>query len=95
MIEAMARGLPCIGSSVGGIPELLPPEDMVPSEEPLALANKIAEVLASPARMKSMAMRNVAVAAQYKDDVLRSRRVAFYQYVRDQTEDWLGSKASV
>lgn len=26
LIEAMARGLPCIGSNVGGIPELLPPE---------------------------------------------------------------------
>lgn len=24
MVEAMARGLPCIGSTVGGIPELLP-----------------------------------------------------------------------
>ena len=30
LIEAMARGLPCIGSTVGGIPELLPPEDMAP-----------------------------------------------------------------
>ena len=30
MVEAMARGLPCIGSRVGGIPELLHPEDMVP-----------------------------------------------------------------
>ena len=26
MIEAMARALPCIGSSVGGIPELLQPK---------------------------------------------------------------------
>lgn len=25
LIEAMARGLPCIGSDIGGIPELLPP----------------------------------------------------------------------
>ncbi len=30
LIEAMARGLPCIGSTMGGIPELLPAEDMVP-----------------------------------------------------------------
>ncbi|MGO4247975.1 glycosyltransferase [Paenarthrobacter sp. RAF54_2] len=26
LIEAMARGLPCIGSNIGGIPELLPPD---------------------------------------------------------------------
>ena len=30
MIEAMAQGLPCIGSTVGGIPELLQADEMVP-----------------------------------------------------------------
>ena len=45
MIEAMARGLPCIGSTVGGIPELLPPEDMVPPGDVSALAEKIREVI--------------------------------------------------
>src|ERR1043166_5635017 len=28
MVEAMARSLPCIGSTIGGIPELLPEDDM-------------------------------------------------------------------
>ena len=35
MLEAMARGLPCIGSTVGGIPELLPAEDLVPPGDTL------------------------------------------------------------
>lgn len=30
IIEAMVAGLPCIGSRVGGIPELLENDDMVP-----------------------------------------------------------------
>ena len=30
LVEAMARGLPCIGSAVGGIPELLDVSDLVP-----------------------------------------------------------------
>ena len=34
MIEAMARGLPCIGTSIGGIPELLRPEELVPTNRP-------------------------------------------------------------
>ncbi len=30
MIEAMARALPCLGTAVGGIPELLPASELVP-----------------------------------------------------------------
>ena len=33
MLEAMARGLPCIGSTVGGIPELLSPGEMAPPDD--------------------------------------------------------------
>ena len=39
MIEAMARAVPCLGSPVGGIPELLPPEALVPPD-PVQLARK-------------------------------------------------------
>lgn len=88
MIEAMARGLPCIGTSVGGIPELLPLEDMVPPNDAQALADMIAKVLSSPVRMRAMADRNLATAAEYRDDVLRDRRNAFYRCVRDRTEEW-------
>src|SRR5205809_1714074 len=60
MIEAMARGLPCIGSTVGGIPELLAAEDMVPPNDASALARKIREVLADPSRLARMSVRNLA-----------------------------------
>lgn len=43
LVEAMARGLPCIGSDIGGIPELLPPECLFTSgsvEELTALLRK-------------------------------------------------------
>ncbi|MHB8766645.1 MAG: glycosyltransferase family 4 protein [Deferrisomatales bacterium] len=89
MIEAMARGLPCIGSSVGGIPELLPPEDLVPPGDAEALAKKIQEVLEDPARMARMSARNLEKAREYRDDVLAARRTAFYQVVRERTEAWL------
>ncbi len=46
MLEAMARGLPCIGSSIGGIPELLHEEDLVPADNPAALAKVIGTVFA-------------------------------------------------
>ena len=89
MIEAMARALPCIGSTVGGIPELLAPEDMVPPGDAGALARKIREVVTDPERMCLMSARNLEVAREYRDDLLRERRTAFYRHVRTQTEQWL------
>src|SRR5438874_5953084 len=59
LIEAMARALPCIGSNVGGIPELLADEDVVPPDDVPALAAKIMQVLQQPARMQQMSTRNL------------------------------------
>ena len=83
LVEAMARGCPCIGSNVGGIPELLAPEDLVPLNNPEALAQKIMEVTANPERMKAMSERNLGRAKQFDPEVLREARLAFYRYVRD------------
>jgi glycosyltransferase involved in cell wall biosynthesis len=83
LVEAMARGCPCIGSNVGGIPELLAPEDIVPPNDPKALADKIMEVTADPERMKAMSERNLARAMQFDPETLRAARRKFYQYVRD------------
>ena len=94
MIEAMARALPCVGSTVGGIPELLPAEDMVPPGDADALANKIREVLSDPHRMALMSARNHEKAREeYSEEVLQKRRTAFYQHLRNTTEAWLGSRA--
>lgn len=89
MIEAMARGLPCIGSSVGGITELLVPEDMIPPGDVDALARKICEVLSDSERMQSMSERNLKKAQEYREDVLRERRLEFYNYIRQKTEEWV------
>ena len=89
MIEAMARALPCIGSTAGGIPELLRPEDMVTAGNAMALAQKIREVVTDPERMTLMSVRNLETAKQYKDEVLQKRRIAFYKYIRESTQVWL------
>ncbi|MEM4721645.1 MAG: glycosyltransferase [Candidatus Methanomethylicaceae archaeon] len=92
MLEAMARGLPCIGSTVGGIPELLPPEDMVPPGDVVALADKICEVLRDPERMAQMSARNFQKALEYREEVLREQRLYFYHEVRKITEEWQKQK---
>lgn len=89
MIEAMARALPCIGSTVGGIPELLPAEDMVPPGDADVLARKITEIVSNRERMHRMSARNLARAGDFQEDVLRERRLEFYRFVRERTEEWL------
>ena len=54
LVEAMARALPCIGTTVGGIPELLPSEDLVPPGDVKALAETIEDVLRRPERLAKM-----------------------------------------
>lgn len=92
MVEAMARGLPCIGSTVGGIPELLGSEDMVPAGNAIALAHKIREVVTDPDRMTHMSARNLEKAKEYTDEVLRSKRLTFYRYVQEKTEEWINQQ---
>lgn len=88
LIEAMARALPCIGSAVGGIPELLDASDLVPAGHPAALAAKIQEVVRDPLRMETMSRRNVAGAREFCDSALAEPRRRFYEYVRECTQRW-------
>jgi glycosyltransferase involved in cell wall biosynthesis len=88
IVEAMARGLPCIASTVGGIPELLPESDMVPPGDTAALARKIREVIESPERMAAMSARNLQKAGEYMEAALAGRRTSFYQALKERTDAW-------
>lgn len=92
LLEAMARGLPCIGANVGGIPELLAQDDLVAPGSISQLASKIAEIAANPPQMTEMAARNLAKARQFRECKMRARRVSFYRELREQTENWLSRK---
>lgn len=81
LIEAMARGLPAVASTAGGIPELLPEEQLVPPDDPVRLAEVIDRTLASPARMAAASQANLARAWNYSVDQLTPRRDAFYRAV--------------
>jgi glycosyltransferase involved in cell wall biosynthesis len=89
IVEAMARGLPCIGSTAGGIPEMLPPEDLVPPDDIAALARKIREVVSDPHRMARMSARNLEKAREYHETPVNERRVSFCRSVKARTQAWL------
>ena len=86
LVEAMARGCPCLGSTVGGIPELLAEEDLVRPDDVAGLATKLKEVLANPGRLERMAWRNHLRAAEYRPELLNQRREAFLRQVHEQAE---------
>jgi glycosyltransferase involved in cell wall biosynthesis len=73
LIEAMACGLACIGTRVGGIPELLESESLVEPDDSLALAHKLIEFLGDTKRLQLMGARNRRVAWNFRADVLWDR----------------------
>jgi glycosyltransferase involved in cell wall biosynthesis len=92
LIEAMARGLACIGTRVGGVPELLPDHAMITPGDADELAAKILEVAASPTRRAEMRTHNLATARRYHEDLLQPKRIAFYRCLRELTVSWQGDK---
>jgi glycosyltransferase involved in cell wall biosynthesis len=90
IIEAMACGLPCIGSNIGGIPELLEAGDLIPPGDVKALADAIEAVITNPARLRRMSARNLGKAQGFRNDLLAQRRRDFYRFLHDSTGDWSG-----
>ena len=78
MIEAMARGLACVGTRVGGIPELLPAEASVPPNDPSALADALARAAADPEHRSAMQHRNLERARAFSRANLEARRREMY-----------------
>jgi len=92
MVEAMARALPCVGTAVGGIPELLSAESIVPPNTPSALAAKIREVLEDPGRLACLSAHNLEVSQEYRAERLAGYRLSFYEHLREQTQHWLNGR---
>ena len=92
MVEAMARGLPALGSEIGGIPELLGPEErfaLGPADlggadtlQAETVADALQRLLSDPARYDAQGARNLEVSRAYANSALADTRLQFYQAVR-------------
>jgi glycosyltransferase involved in cell wall biosynthesis len=89
VIEAMARGLPCVATNVGGIPELLDPAVLVPPGSVTHLADKIRALAVGEIDPDNQSRRNLSRAADFRREILSKRRAKFYGHLRDRTERWL------
>jgi glycosyltransferase involved in cell wall biosynthesis len=82
LLEAMASGLPCVASAVGGTPEMI--EDgrsgyLVPSEDPDAAADRILRLLDDPEGARRMgAEGRCVVGERYSAQRMIDRIVASY-----------------
>ena len=83
LLEAMAGGLAAVATTVGGIPEVLPPDCLVPPRNAAALARLLSQLIRKPATLDAMAQRNQEIARAYHETVQTPIRRAFLQAVRD------------
>lgn len=87
MIEAMSRGLPCMGGRAGGIPEIVG-EEWIFNHGSHAM-DEICEILGriadSPDLMHRLAEENYREAKRYKKDVLEERRRQFFEEFLEKT----------
>lgn len=81
LIEAMACGLPCIASNVGGIPELLVEEDMHSPKDYKRLAELIEEFVLDEHRRNERSIRNIEHSKKYANTFLEKRRYEFFNSV--------------
>ena len=88
VIEAMARGMPCISSTVGGVAELIGHEYLVPPGNIEALSKKIKEVVSDKEALHQMSHRNLKKSHKYCIDILNERRKEFYQKLAEITQAW-------
>jgi glycosyltransferase involved in cell wall biosynthesis len=84
LVEAMARGLPALSTDVGGIPELLPPDCLVPANEPASFARRLVEVINDPDRLSAMSDANLQRSRDYSVDKVTCRMINFYRHIREE-----------
>jgi len=83
LIEAMARGLPAIGSDTGGIKELLSKKYLIPPDDVGALAHKIAEIIDNPQELAAMSKANLSKALEYRPEIMNQRKIEFWQFIKN------------
>ena len=89
MVEAMAHALPCIGSTAGGIPELISKDNIVEPGNAKMLAMKIEEIVSDPVRMSIMSSQNLIKAKEFTEAALNPARTAFLKHLKNITIQWL------
>lgn len=87
ILEAMARGVPCIGSNVGGIPELVCREQLFEPKDVERMSKLIVEILNSRGLYERLHKEALLKAKEYHIDILMKRRREFYTKVAEASSE--------
>lgn len=87
LVEAMSRGCPAIGSSAGGIPELLDKKMIFDHKNPKHFTDIVERLMHDKQQMKSTAKYNFDKALEYQKKYLDKKRIAFWMEFRDDIGD--------
>lgn len=85
IIEAMAKGLPCVTTPVSGNPELIEQHFLVPYEDVENLANRIEELCLSKELYEETSKINFERSKKYEASILQARRDSFYAKLKEKT----------
>lgn len=82
IIEAMAKGLPVIGTNVGGIPELITQRCLVNPDNAQETADRINKILNDPSFYNTEAVKNLKNALSFESSILSNLRNEFFREVK-------------
>lgn len=77
-IEAMSRGCACIGSTAGGIPELLAADRLHSPGDVVGLTQILLRLIADPEAVAQAARSDLAKARSFRREVLDEKRAALF-----------------
>lgn len=83
MIEAMARGLVCVGTPIGGIMELIDEAHTFPLDNVEGAAKLISNLIDQKDSWMEIGARNIEKAREYGQSVLGPRRIKVFSQLRD------------
>ncbi|MBC1525374.1 glycosyltransferase [Listeria booriae] len=79
LIEALSRGCSCLGSDVGGIPELITKEQLHEPSDTAELANKLVKLATNPKQRQRYARLAFERAVTFQSERLQEIRQQFFQ----------------
>jgi len=88
LIEAMGRGLICVATNVGGIPELLQSSYIVQTKDYNQFAQKVQEIsVMDENSLKEQSRINFDKACEYTNDILNLRRKQMYESLAKKSKE--------
>jgi Glycosyltransferase len=83
LIEAMATGLPCLSTPIGGIPELIPTELIFAPDDTVGFANMITKIIDDEILYTKFSEQAFNKAIEYRLNALQKRRNDFYLKLKE------------